>query len=155
MAQAVKPGNCQQYRRRGFDHWVGKIPWRRTWQLTPVLLPGKSHGWRSLVGYSPLGCKQLDPTLRLSTPKLNDRYCLLEMPSFKQELTTHYCVTTKCWPIILNGCTSSVLLLLMPLLCAPRRNRVEQGVSLSLSPLILPGLLPREVKVPFQHLELI
>ena len=28
-------------------------PWRRAWQPTPVLLPGKSHGWRSLVGYSP------------------------------------------------------------------------------------------------------
>ena len=28
-------------------------PWRRQWQPTPVLLPGKSHGWRSLVGYSP------------------------------------------------------------------------------------------------------
>ena len=32
-----------------FDPWVGKIPWRREWQPAPVLLPGKSHGWRSLV----------------------------------------------------------------------------------------------------------
>ena len=32
---------------------VGKIPWRRKWQPTPVLLSGISHGWRSLVGYSP------------------------------------------------------------------------------------------------------
>ena len=32
--------------------WVGKIPWRRKWQLTPVFLPGKSHGQRSLAGYS-------------------------------------------------------------------------------------------------------
>ena len=30
----------------------GKIPWRRKWQPTPVFLPGESHGWRSLVGYS-------------------------------------------------------------------------------------------------------
>ena len=37
----------------GFDPWVGKIPWRRKWQPTPVFLPGESHGWRSLVGYSP------------------------------------------------------------------------------------------------------
>ena len=29
--------------------------WRRQWQPTPVLLPGKSHGWRSLEGYSPWG----------------------------------------------------------------------------------------------------
>ena len=37
----------------GFDSWVRKIPWRRNWQCTPVFLPGKSHGQRSLVGYSP------------------------------------------------------------------------------------------------------
>ena len=34
------------------ETWVGKIPWRRTWQPTPVFLPGESHGQRSLVGYS-------------------------------------------------------------------------------------------------------
>ena len=38
-------------RRPRFDPWVRKIPWRRKWQPTPVFLPGKSHGWRSLVGY--------------------------------------------------------------------------------------------------------
>jgi len=36
-----------------FDPWVGKIPWRRAWQPIPVFLARKSHGWRSLVGYSP------------------------------------------------------------------------------------------------------
>ena len=35
-----------------FDPLVGKIPWRRKWQPTPVFLPGESHGQRSLVGYS-------------------------------------------------------------------------------------------------------
>ena len=44
---------CLQCRRPGFDPWVGKIPWRRIWHPTPVLLPGKSHGRRSLVGHSP------------------------------------------------------------------------------------------------------
>jgi len=39
--------------------------WRRQWQPTPVLLPGKSHGRRSLVGCSPWGCKELDTTERL------------------------------------------------------------------------------------------
>ena len=39
--------------------WSGKIPWRRTWQPTAVFLPGKSHGQRSLVGYSPWGCKRV------------------------------------------------------------------------------------------------
>ena len=46
----------------GFDPWVAKIPWRRKWQPISVFLPGKSHGWRSLVGYSPGGDKDLDTT---------------------------------------------------------------------------------------------
>ena len=46
---------CQWRRleRHGFDSWVGKIPWRRKWQPTPVFLPGETHGERSLAGYSP------------------------------------------------------------------------------------------------------
>ena len=40
--------------------WIGKIPWRRAWQPTPVFLPGESHGQRSLAGYSPWGHKELD-----------------------------------------------------------------------------------------------
>ena len=40
-------------KRCGFDPWVGKIPWRRAWQPTPVFLPGESYGQRSLGGYSP------------------------------------------------------------------------------------------------------
>ena len=34
------------------ESWVGKIPWRRAWQPTPVFLPGESHGQRSLVDYT-------------------------------------------------------------------------------------------------------
>ena len=37
-------------------------PWRREWQLTPAFLPGKFHGQRNLVGYSPWGCKESDTT---------------------------------------------------------------------------------------------
>src|SRR5574338_627821 len=44
------PGGSEECRRPGFDPWVRKIPWRRKWQPTPVLLPGKFHGWRSLAG---------------------------------------------------------------------------------------------------------
>ena len=40
----------------------GRIPWRRKWQPTPVLVPGKFHAWRSLVGYSPWGRKEWDMT---------------------------------------------------------------------------------------------
>ena len=46
----------------GSDPWVGKTPWRRKWQPTPVLLPRESHGRRSLVGYSPQGRKEWDMT---------------------------------------------------------------------------------------------
>ena len=49
---------CLQCRRCGFDPWVGKIPWRRAWQPTPVFLPEESHGQRSLAGYSPEGCER-------------------------------------------------------------------------------------------------
>ena len=45
-----------------FDPWIGKIPWRRKWQPTPVFLPGESHGQRSLVGYSLRGRKESDTT---------------------------------------------------------------------------------------------
>ena len=46
-----------QCRRPEFCSWAGKIPWRRKWQPTPVFLPGKSQGQRSLAGYSPWGHK--------------------------------------------------------------------------------------------------
>ena len=42
-----------------FDPWVGKIPWRRVWQPTPVFLPEESHGQRSLASYSPWGSKKV------------------------------------------------------------------------------------------------
>ena len=49
----------------GFNPWVRKILWRRKWQPTPVLLLGKSHGQKSLIGYSPWGCKESDRTEQL------------------------------------------------------------------------------------------
>ena len=57
-----KEFTCQCKRCR-FDPWVRKIPWRRKWQPTPVFLPGKFHGQRSLVGYNPWGCKESDTTV--------------------------------------------------------------------------------------------
>ena len=44
------------------NFWVGRNPWRRKWQPTQVFLFRESHGQRSLVGYSPLGWKELDTT---------------------------------------------------------------------------------------------
>ena len=43
----------EMHRRCRFEPWVGKIPWRRPWQPTPVFLPGESHGQRSLGVYNP------------------------------------------------------------------------------------------------------
>ena len=48
---------CKRDKRWGFDPRVGKIPWRRAWQPTPVFLPGESHGQRSMM-YSPWSCKE-------------------------------------------------------------------------------------------------
>ena len=55
-----------QCRRPGFSPWVGKIPWGRERLLTPVFLPGKSHGQGRQGGYSPWGHKQLDTTEQLT-----------------------------------------------------------------------------------------
>ena len=52
----------QLIRDNGFHPWVRKIPRRREWQSTPVFLPGKFHGQRSLAGNSPWGHKELDMT---------------------------------------------------------------------------------------------
>ena len=57
-------GTCQ-CRRHKFDSWVGKIPWRRDRLPSPVFLPGQSHGWRSLMGYSPQDHKKSDTTEQL------------------------------------------------------------------------------------------
>ena len=51
------------------ETWVRSLgredPLEKEWQTIPVLLPGKFHGWRSLVGYSPWDCKELDMTEQL------------------------------------------------------------------------------------------
>ena len=56
---------AQMVKNPGFNPWVGKIPWRRKWQPTLVLLPGKFYGLRSLVGHSPWGRKESDMAERL------------------------------------------------------------------------------------------
>ena len=60
MAHLVK--NLLQYRRPGFDPWVGRIPWRRERLPTPVFCPGEFHGLHT----SPWGCKESDTTEWLS-----------------------------------------------------------------------------------------
>ena len=62
---------CRKCRRCGLDPWVGKIPWRRKWQPTPVFLPEESHGQKNLADYSPWGHKsQTEPSDSSHTPEL-------------------------------------------------------------------------------------
>ena len=88
----------------GFDPWVGKIPWRRKWQPTPVFLPGKSHGWRSLVGYSPWGHKESG-----TTKWLHFLFALCmgyqDWPLCTHIVCTLYCLHTsfkKLWKVCLH-----------------------------------------------------
>ena len=79
---------CAVYSKLGFPQWLsgkesaysagdagdmglipGKIPCRKTWQLTPVFSPGKSHQQRSTVGYNPWGRKESDTTEHIHTPE--------------------------------------------------------------------------------------
>ena len=64
VMQLGKESACRymRHKRCEFSLWVGKIPWRRAWQPTPVFLPRESLGQRSLVGYTPQGCTELDTT---------------------------------------------------------------------------------------------
>ena len=57
---------CRRHKRWWYDPRVGKIPWRRKLQPTPVFLPGEFHGQRSQVGGSPWGHKELDTTEQLT-----------------------------------------------------------------------------------------
>ena len=69
---------CRRPKRHGFNLWVRKIPWRRKWQCTPVFLPGKFHGQRSLAGCGPWGRKESDTTehaCRYRTGTPGNRYC--------------------------------------------------------------------------------
>ena len=76
----------RRFRRHKFDPWVRKMPQRREWQPTSVFLPGKSHGQRSLAGYSPWGLKESNATEHahtwLSDPSLQN--CLQNIKSCLQ-----------------------------------------------------------------------
>ena len=60
--KAIKnpPASAGDKKRIRLNPWVGNIPWSRKWQPTPVFLPGKFHGQRSLLGYSPRDHKESD-----------------------------------------------------------------------------------------------
>ena len=82
----------QDHRRCGFDPWVGKTPWRRTWQPTPVFLPRESHGQRSLAGYNAQGHKELDTTE--VTQQSNSKVTIYKIFMQRESLQGN---TSKCW----------------------------------------------------------
>ena len=71
----------------GLISGLERSPRGRKWQLTPVFLPGKSHGQRSLMGCSPWGCEELDTTERLS---LQISILLRYSPRFAIQFALHY-----------------------------------------------------------------
>ena len=99
-----KESVCQYRRckRCGFDSWVGKMPWRRKWQPTPVFLPGKCHGQRSLVGPQSIGSwrvrdsRSTEYTQKLK-PKLS--FFVLEAHVFRQMCSHQYyrCILGGIW----------------------------------------------------------
>ena len=100
-----------QWKRRGFNLWIGKTPWRRKWQPTLVFLPGKSHGQRSLVGYCPWGRKRVRHDLATKTTTTSSllwpvcHYVFIE----KTEPGKPLSITVSLW--ILNASISPSLFL--------------------------------------------
>ena len=82
----------------GFDPWVRKILWRRKWQPTLVFLPGKFHGWRILIGYSPWGHKESDTTEWLHFHFVNREYICIFILNFLRLV-----VKPSLWPILVNA----------------------------------------------------
>ena len=82
---------CRRLKRLQFNPWVGKIPWRRDWQATPVFLPGESHGHRSLAGYCPWGHKELDMQERVTISF--HFFCTCVLFSFIKKVVHHALIT--------------------------------------------------------------
>ena len=90
---------CRRHKGCGFDPWVRKIPWRRAWKLTPVFLPGESHGQRSLAGYHSLGYKESDTTEATQHVHTHAVYLIFMKTKPKQKkLTSNPIDTSSQWP---------------------------------------------------------
>ena len=88
-----------------FDPWVRKIPWRRKWQPTPVFLPGKSHGQKSLASYSPWVSKESDMTYMYKYIGLAKEFIWVFLVSCKQKTRTNFWLTQYIYNInVSNVC---------------------------------------------------
>ena len=76
-----------------FNPWVRKIPWSRKWQATLVFLPEKSHEQKTLEGYSPKGCKELEVT---EPEHILLAYLELCIPTFKNMFVSRGTGTSVC-----------------------------------------------------------
>ena len=92
---------CRRHKRHGFDSWVGKIPWRRARQPTPVFLPGESHGQRSLAGSTHWVSKSQTWLKWLSKYSTHTVYIVIEscyfMSSFFQKFKNIYTTSLFLW----------------------------------------------------------
>ena len=93
---------------------LGKVPWRTKWQPTPVFLPGKSHGQRSLAGYSPWDCKELDRSKHACT-QTRILLCILFSPLSVLSITNIFPIFKKHIFLVLWLFLSSPPGLLFPL----------------------------------------
>ena len=85
LSDNVSTCHCGRGKRCGFDPWVRKIPWIRKWQPTAVFLPGKSHGERILMGYTPWGCR-----VRHNLATEHTAYVFICIIFFSQDFTAIY-----------------------------------------------------------------
>ena len=84
-----KESTCQSWRRR-FDPWVGKIPWRRVWQTTPVFLPGELHGQRRMAGCSLWGHNRVRHNLAMKQQPCDHMKSLSRVRLFATPWTVTY-----------------------------------------------------------------
>ena len=89
---------CRRHKRREFSPWVRKIPHRRKWQPTPIFFPGKSHGQRSLVGYSPWAHKELDTT-ELQNTTTHTYACKINPISVHKQEVLNICLLCE-WTLV-------------------------------------------------------
>ena len=107
---------CQRWR-HGFAPWVSKIPWRRKWQPILVFLPGKSHGQRSLAGYSPWGHKRVGHDL--ATKQQPNLHCCTIYRKIVRRVNTRILITRRGLPYGSDGKESA---------CQCRRPQFIPGV---------------------------
>ena len=129
---------CRRRERRGFDPWVGKIPWRREWQPTPVFLPGESHGQRRLAGYNSWGHKESYVTEQLSTYTLHPiQFSSVQLFSHLQLFATAW---TVAWQASLSITNSWRLPKLMSIESVMPSNHLILCQPLLFSPSIFPSI---------------